>query len=214
MRPKVTLTYAQSLNGCIAARPGERLALSGPESMRMTHGLRATHDGILVGIGTVLADNPRLSVRLVDGPHPQPIIVDSQLRCPTDCHLIQNPVHPLWICTTEQASSERQQALERLGVRVIRIAIDSRERVDLQQALSVLSGLGIHTLMIEGGAQMITAVLRQQLADHLVLTIAPRIVNGVYAIAQDGLICPTLQQVTQKQLGVDTIIEANLTWAL
>src|SRR3989304_8693232 len=76
-RPLVTLSYAQSLDGCIAARAGERLALSGPESMRLTHRLRAAQDAILVGIGTVPADNPRLTVHLVQGQDPQPIVLDS-----------------------------------------------------------------------------------------------------------------------------------------
>lgn len=69
-RPLVTLTYAQSLDGSIAARPGHPLAISGPASQTFTHALRAVHDAILVGIGTVLADNPALTVRLVPGPHP------------------------------------------------------------------------------------------------------------------------------------------------
>jgi len=77
-RPLVTLSYAQSLDGCIAARPGQPLAVSGPLSLTLTHQLRAAHDAILVGIGTVLADNPRLTVRLVEGQHPQPVVVDSR----------------------------------------------------------------------------------------------------------------------------------------
>src|SRR5262249_24805677 len=70
-RPLVTLSYAQSVDGSIAARPGQPLALSGAQSMTLTHQLRAAHDAILVGIGTVLADNPRLTVRLVEGKNPQ-----------------------------------------------------------------------------------------------------------------------------------------------
>ncbi len=76
-RPLVTLSYAQSLDGSIADRPGRPLSLSGSQSLTLTHGLRASHDAILVGIGTVLADNPRLNVRLVTGESPQPVIVDS-----------------------------------------------------------------------------------------------------------------------------------------
>src|SRR5262249_3832268 len=81
-RPFVTLSYAQSVDGSIAARPGQPLALSGAQSMTLTHQLRVAHDAILVGIGTVLADNPRLTVRLVEGKNPQPIVADSHLRFP------------------------------------------------------------------------------------------------------------------------------------
>ena len=73
-RPLVTLSYAQSLDGCISLRPGIPTALSGPEAMRLTHRLRAAHDAILVGIGTILADDPRLTVRLVEGRNPQPVV--------------------------------------------------------------------------------------------------------------------------------------------
>ena len=81
-RPRVTLTYAQSLDGSITARSGAPLSLSGAESLHYTHQLRAAHDAILVGIGTVLSDDPRLDVRLVTGPSPRPIVLDSELRCP------------------------------------------------------------------------------------------------------------------------------------
>jgi 3,4-dihydroxy 2-butanone 4-phosphate synthase/GTP cyclohydrolase II len=113
-RPFVTLSYAQSLDGSIAARPGRPLALSGSKSMALTHGLRATHEGILVGIGTLLADDPRLNVRLVEGKDPQPIVVDSRLRFPPYANLLRNGRIP-WIATSAEADPERQAALEKIG---------------------------------------------------------------------------------------------------
>ncbi len=77
-RPLVTLAYAQSLDGCIAIRKDQQLLLSGPESHLFTHQLRAAHDAILVGIGTILADDPKLTARLVNGPHPQPVVLASR----------------------------------------------------------------------------------------------------------------------------------------
>src|SRR5205823_12555295 len=107
-RPFVTLSYAQSVDGSIAARPGQPLALSGALSMTLTHQLRAAHDAILVGIGTVLADNPRLSVRLVEGKDPQPIVADSRLRLPLSANLLyQHPLSP-WIASGDQADVGRQ----------------------------------------------------------------------------------------------------------
>ena len=82
--PFVTLTFAQSIDGSIALRRGEPLLLSGAESMKMSHELRALHDGILVGIGTVIADNPSLTTRLVKGSNPRTVILDSQLRTPLE----------------------------------------------------------------------------------------------------------------------------------
>src|SRR5687768_14040118 len=88
-RPFVTLSYAQSLDGSIAVNSGASLALSGLESTCLTHQLRSLHDGILVGISTVLTDNPQLSVREWDGPSPQPIVLDSHLRMPATARLSQ-----------------------------------------------------------------------------------------------------------------------------
>jgi riboflavin biosynthesis pyrimidine reductase len=86
--PAVTLSWAQASNGAIAAAGGVRVALSCPESLTLTHRLRGMHRGILVGIGTVLSDYPLLSVRLADGPQPQPIVLDSRLRFPLFARLL------------------------------------------------------------------------------------------------------------------------------
>ena len=99
-RPFVTLSYAQSVDGSIAIARGLRSALSGPESLRFTHALRAGHDGILVGVGTVLADDPELRVRLVDGRDPQPVIVDSHLSTPVQAKLLSQSGRQPWIGTT------------------------------------------------------------------------------------------------------------------
>src|SRR4029079_2712702 len=96
-RPFVTLAYAQSVEGRFAIARGLRSALSGPESLRFTHALRAGHDGILVGVGTVLADDPELRVRLVEGRDPQPVIVDSHLSTPAGARLLARTP---WIGTT------------------------------------------------------------------------------------------------------------------
>ena len=81
-RPFITLSYAQSWDGSITTRSGETLCFSGPEATRLTHQLRSLHDGIWVGIGTVLSDDPQLTVREWEGDNPQPIVLDSQLRTP------------------------------------------------------------------------------------------------------------------------------------
>ena len=90
-RPFVTLSYAQSLDGSIATAAGQPLRISSPQSMIMTHALRAAHDAILVGINTVLADDPSLTVRLDEGNNPQPIVLDSQLRMPQMLACWRNP---------------------------------------------------------------------------------------------------------------------------
>ena len=214
-RPFITLSYAQSLDGCIAAHPGQPLALSGRESLILTHRLRAEHDAILVGIGTVLADNPQLTVRLVEGRFPQPVIADSRLRFPLDANLLRHPLPPL-IATSEHADRERQKALESVGARVLRVPANAQGQVSLPALLERLAELQINSLMVEGGARIITSFLRERMVDHLVLTVAPRFVGGlrgVRKLGQAGSVChPRLRNLRHQRLGEDLIFWGDPVW--
>ena len=150
--------------------------------MRLTHQLRAAHQAILVGIGTLLADDPRLSVRLSPGTTPRPVVVDSQLRFPLSARLLAEGRRPI-IATTTTASAARQTALEMAGARVVRMPASTTEKVDLTALLAWLRGQGYASLMVEGGATMITEFLRQGLVDRLVVTVAPVLVGGLNAVA-------------------------------
>jgi GTP cyclohydrolase II len=213
-RPLVTLSYAQSLDGSIADRPGRPLALSGPEAMTLTHSLRASHDAILVGIGTVLADNPRLNVRLVTGANPQPVIVDSRLRFPPYALLLRNGRSP-WIATSEGAAPDRQEALEAAGARVIRLP-GSNGWVDLAALLDHLGGLGVNSLMVEGGAQIITSFLASRLVDQIVLTIAPLLVGGLRVVDNLGYSplrrFPRLRNLSYLVCGEDLVLRGEPDW--
>jgi GTP cyclohydrolase II len=215
-RPFVTLSYAQSLDGCIAADPGQPMSLSGPQSLMLTHRLRAAHDAILVGIGTVLADNPQLNVRLVDGKDPQPVIVDSQLRFPLEANLLRH--HPLspWIATREQVDRDRQRRLEEAGARILRLPSVEGGGVDLAALLDQLGRWGIRSVMVEGGARIITSFLARQLADHLVLTVVPRLVGGMHAVGHLGQFepvpYPALRNVGHQRLGEDLVLWGDLAW--
>lgn len=181
IHPFVTLSYAQSLDGSIAMRSDEPLAISGPESLKMTHQLRAKHDAILVGIGTVLADDPQLTVRLAEGSDPQPIVVDSNLRFPLHAKLLNNSRKP-WIVTTKKASDSRRIALEAAGVHVLCLPETANGQVNLHDLLAQLWQSGINSLMVEGGASVISSFVSSNLVDHLVITIAPILVGGLNAI--------------------------------
>lgn len=176
-RPWVTLSYAQSLDGSLTHRRGRPLALSGPASLRLTHALRAAHDGILVGVNTVLADDPQLTVRLVSGPQPQPIVLDSSLRFPPTARLLQHP-RGVWIATTPHRDTSREDALQRRQVRFLVIPADEEGRVNLRDLLSTLYGEGITSIMVEGGPRVLTAFLRQGLADAVVVTVCPYYIGG------------------------------------
>lgn len=177
----MTLSYAQTLDGCLTPWPGQPVELSGPESKLLTHRLRAAHDAILVGIGTVLADDPRLTARLVNGPHPRPVIADSHLRTPPTARLLaENPHRPL-IATLPEAGADRESALAAAGAEVIRLAAD-KGRVGLAGLLAALGERGIQSVMVEGGAAILTSFLADGLADWLIVTVAPVLCGGLGAV--------------------------------
>lgn len=215
-RPYVTLAYAQSLDGSITTDRGRPLALSGPESLTMTHRLRSQHQAILVGIGTVLADDPQLTVRRVPGAHPRPIVADSRLRFPTDARLLETEAPDPWILTTEQADSEREAVLEQAGVEVIRVPANEHDRVDLKVGLECLRQRGIASLMIEGGSRIITSVLRERLPDHLVLTIASTMIGGLSAVedllGEELGSLARLEEPRYQWCGDDLVVRGDITW--
>lgn len=204
MRPFVTLTYAQSIDSSIAARDGSPIRLSCDESMKMTHELRASHDAILVGVNTVINDDPNLTLKSVNGVNPQPIVLDSTLRTPLTARLLKHPTHPLWVAAS-RPDPQRQSQLEALGARIIRVDSDSDGRANLVSLLDQLGELGIKRLMVEGGATVIQSFLAQHLANKLIITISPQLLNGLKTDST-----ATLHNVQYRQLGIDLIVEADL----
>ncbi len=180
-RPWVTLSYAQSLDGCLTRRRGAPTPLSGPASLRLTHRLRAAHDGILVGIGTVLADDPRLTTRLVAGPQPQPVVLDSHLRLPPTARVLDHP-RSVWVATTSRAPQAARRAVEARGAQVLVFSPNEAGQVPLAPLLAALADRGLRTLMVEGGARVLTAFLQAGLADAVVVTVAPVYLSGLPAI--------------------------------
>lgn len=215
-RPFVLLTYASSLDGSIAARAGAPFALSGRAALEMTHALRAAHDAILVGIGTVLIDNPQLNVRYASGPHPRPVILDAQLRCPPAARCVDATRGTL-IVAARDASPDAQRVLENAGARVLRVASDAQnsKHLDLRATLHALAAQNIRTLMVEGGAQVITGFLQAQLVDRVILTLAPAFVGGVRgvnALLETQNRFPRLKNLNVTQLENDIIVQGDMDW--
>ncbi|HWV15001.1 MAG TPA: RibD family protein [Cellvibrio sp.] len=212
-RPFVTLSYAQSLDGSIAMRADEPLALSGPQSLQLTHQLRSIHDGILVGIGTVLSDNPQLSVRHWSGLDPQPIVLDSKLRMPASARLCHLPDKRCWVLTTHQ-QERAEQSIQ--GLEISTLEGNAEGRVCLQRALKLLRQKGISSLMVEGGANVINAFLKARLADALVLTLVPKLIGGYKAVndldIREKSQLPTLAPLFSEKLGEDLVIWGSLQY--
>ena len=136
----------------------------------------------------MITDNPRLTVRLVPGEHPQPVILDSGLRVPPQAYLIQDHPKPAWIATTPAAGAERRRCILETRARLLDLPASAAGGVDLIALLRRLGELGIKSLMVEGGARVISAFLQQKLADRVILTIAPRWLSGLPAIAPGTLV--------------------------
>ncbi|ACZ40709.1 RibD family protein [Sphaerobacter thermophilus] len=188
-RPWATVAYAQTLDGRIATRSGDSRWVSCPDSLTFAHCLRAEHDAILVGIGTVLADDPRLTTRLVAGPSPMRVILDSRLRLPLDAAVLRDgAADQTLVVTTAQAPPERLDCIRDTGARVIVATGHPGGGVDLADAFHQLRELGIRTLLIEGGARTITAALRAGVVDRLAVCIAPKILGaGIEAVGDLGI---------------------------
>lgn len=211
-RPFITVSYAQSVDGSIASSSKKQMILSGQQSLTLTHHLRAAHDAILIGIETVLSDDPRLTVRLVEGENPQPVILDSRLRMPLDSRLLNRPDKKPWLVTT---SSEPGRELEKKGVKIIRCNMQPDEKIDLPEMLQKLGKLGITSIMVEGGSQVISSFVAEKLVDQLVITVTPSLIGGLQALSftGDNPFTPMrLGQVEYQQLGEDLIIWARPIW--
>ena len=212
----MTVSYAQSIDGSIATRQRRPLPISGPAAMRMTHRLRAMHDGILVGLETVLADNPSLTVRLVEGTHPQPVVLDSRLRTPRDARLLQREDCRSWLVGADGNSNTRVAAMNNAGADVLSCRqAKSDGRLDLHRTLGLLHERGIRRLMVEGGARVITSFIRAQLVDLFIITIAPKLVGGLQVVAAppNGAETPMgLTGVHYERLEDDLILWARPAW--
>lgn len=160
MRPRVTLKLATSLDGRIATATGESRWITGPEARNLGHRLRADSDAILVGVETVLADDPRLTTRLpgdASGPDPDRVVLDSRLRTPAGANLARPGT--LILTTTEPRPVG--------GAEVVRVAPDAEGRPAIPAVLDALAERGVRTLMVEGGGRVAAAFVTAGAVDAL-----------------------------------------------
>lgn len=184
MRPYVILSAAMTLDGKIATETGSS-NISGQKDLQRVHELRKECDGIMVGIGTVIADDPRLTVHKVDAnPEDNPIrvVVDSKCRTPIDARITNGDAKTIMACANEYKdgfiSSEKYQTFKERGVKFI---WSGDERVDLVALMSYLHEEGIEKLMLEGGATLNFSMIRAGLIDEIRLCVAPMVVGGANA---------------------------------
>ena len=208
-RPFITLSYAQSLDGSIAASDGRPLALSSPPSLFRTHALRARHDGLLVGVGTILSDDPQLNVRHAAGPNPQPVILDTYLRTPRSALVMANP-RPPWFVAGTPVTPARRAALVGAGAGVLEAPRSSEDLIDLPAALALLAERGLRSLMVEGGSRVLRSFLSARLVDWIVITLAPVFIAGKPALASAAGDLPGMRLLGWEPSGPDLILWGEL----
>ncbi|KAK4103614.1 hypothetical protein N658DRAFT_444910 [Parathielavia hyrcaniae] len=221
--PHVTLTYAHSLDAALSLAPGVRTTLSGPQSKAMTHFLRAHHDGILVGAGTAVADDPGLNSRLVS---PRPVVLDPRARW--DVHegsrvvVLAREGKGLgpWVLVGSRTVVDegRRRVLEAVGGRYIPLeAKGERGRFKWEDVLRVLKGEGLESVMVEGGGEVINSLLappENRFVGSVIATIAPTwlgqggvVVSPPRTAGEDGKPAPVrLTDVTWCPLGEDVVL--------
>jgi diaminohydroxyphosphoribosylaminopyrimidine deaminase/5-amino-6-(5-phosphoribosylamino)uracil reductase len=213
-RPLVTLKLATSLDGRIATGSGESQWITGPPARERAHALRATHDAIMVGTGTVLADDPQLTCRLPGLARRSPVrvVVDRRLRIPLATRLISDArAVPTWVMTLPSADDARRQALLRAGATVIDIDPGPDGNGSLAAALRALGERGITRLLVEGGGHLAAAFARAGLIDRLVWVHAPMLIggDGIPAIAEFGLKmlseAPSFERLSTETVGDDVL---------
>jgi diaminohydroxyphosphoribosylaminopyrimidine deaminase/5-amino-6-(5-phosphoribosylamino)uracil reductase len=214
--PWVTLKFAESLDGRIATATGNARWISSPESRRLAHRLRARHDAILAGIGTVLADDPELTVRLVRGRNPLRIVLDSHLRVPLTARVLgEQPTAGTIVATAAGADPAKAAALQERGIEVMTLAADGHGRLDLKALLAALGQRDVTSLLVEGGAEVLTSFLRQGLADKIVAFIAPKLIGkGTEAVGDLGIAevagAVRLRFERSYRCGPDLVVEAGV----
>jgi diaminohydroxyphosphoribosylaminopyrimidine deaminase/5-amino-6-(5-phosphoribosylamino)uracil reductase len=217
----LSLKLASSLDGRIAAKTGASKWITSPEARALSHQLRASHDAVMVGVSTVVSDDPMLTVR-----HGQPranpirVIVDSSLRIPLSSKLVTtaNEVSTC-VITTATSSAKVEESLVERGLSVVRVAANAQGRCDMAAALRALAEREVVSVLCEGGAELAGSLLAHQLADELHFFIAPLLLGPRgrpcamdWAGPDEPSLAPHVESPTWRACGPDIVLSGRLVY--
>ncbi|MFQ5631649.1 MAG: bifunctional diaminohydroxyphosphoribosylaminopyrimidine deaminase/5-amino-6-(5-phosphoribosylamino)uracil reductase RibD [bacterium] len=215
--PFVTLKIAQTLDGRIADCNGRSKWITGAEALALVHQWRFEAGAVLVGIGTVLADNPRLTVRHIEGKQPIRIVLDAELRIPLNCHLLTDDFVEKTLIFTKDSGlqSKKVKAITARGAQVLKVPV-TNQFLPIQEVLAALAKLDIAHVLVEGGAEIFSSFLKEKCADRLSLVIAEKIfgdgkmtMNFAGFSAENPLV---FENSTWEKIGRDRLFLADFRW--
>lgn len=218
--PFVVVKCAATLDGRIATKTGDSKWVSGPESRKFVHQLRHALDAIMVGVDTVKNDDPSLTARLEDMKtlDPTRIILDTRLSVPENAKVLRSDSdRDTILFTGTEISQEKKSRIEKPGVRVIQSQLDKNSRIDLNVLMKTLGGMGVTSLLIEGGGRVIASAFRAGIVDKVFFFYAPKILGGDDGVPicrgagpesmQDSI---PLTEIAVRRFGDDVMIEGYI----
>jgi len=212
-RPFVIIKVAMSADGRIATKTGDSKYITSKEARMLVHKLRTEVDAVMVGLNTVIRDNPELTPRLYNGKDPMKIVVDSTLKIPKNCKLLKEP-SKLIIATTNKARKSEIAKLQHKGATVI-VTKSKQGMVDMNDLLKQLGKHEIVSVMIEGGSELNSSAIKASVVDKILIFTAPKLIgNGVAAIGNLGVNkinkAINLKDPVCSRVGKDMLVEAYL----
>ena len=211
--PYITLKIAQSIDGKISVARNKQTWLTGKESIKYVHRLRSEYDAVLVGAGTIRTDNALLTVRNVRGRNPIRIIIDGKLNIPFKSKVIDS-IDPqnTWIFASSNANEEKVKKLSEKGLRIFKIATKQHNKLELKKVIKVLAEEKITSILVEGGGNIFSQFLKEEMFDEVNILQAPKVLGGGIGIPNIKKI-KNLKLLSVKKLGDDTklIYRKNLS---
>ena len=213
-KPFVVVKAAMSLDGKIATRTGDSKYITAKEAREFVHQLRAEYDAVMVGINTILKDNPQLTVRHAKGRNPIKIVVDTKLKIPLTSDVIKNEPTRLIVATSKKAPKAKIKKLKQKGVHVLVINL-AKGRIDLKELMDELGKKEICSIMIEGGAELNAESIKAGIVDKILVFISPKLIGeGLAALGDLGITkidkSIKLKNLNYKKIGRDILIEGYL----
>jgi diaminohydroxyphosphoribosylaminopyrimidine deaminase/5-amino-6-(5-phosphoribosylamino)uracil reductase len=198
--PYITLKIAQSLDGKISEARNKQTWLTGKESVKYVHKLRGEYDAVLVGANTIKVDNPLLSVREVKGRNPLRIIIDGKLSIPLKSKVIEcEDPQNTWIFTSINSSERKEKIFSEKEVKIFRIISSKNNRLNLKKILKVLAKQKITSLLVEGGGEIFSQFIDEELFDEITVLQAPKILG-------EGISAPNIEKMKRLKLVSTSIL--------